>query len=150
NTEAEVIASNAADVRTDADNLRVYEFAGCSHGRQVDAFTIGLPTPQKANPADFTPFLRALFIAANNWRNGVAPPPSIWMGAPGDSTIARDAKGNALIRFAGGGAVNSNGYRLPEVAVGKNCYIAVDPTYKTNTIIGLLSFLFGGFVDLTG
>jgi len=43
-----------------------------------------------------------MFVAANNWCDGIEPPPSLWLAAPNDSRIVRDAKGNALVRFLGG------------------------------------------------
>jgi len=150
-TEAEVIHPrfSAADSRHDDMNYRSYEFAGCSHLRNVDAALGGLPNADTANPADWFPFVRALLVAGYAWCDGVEPPPSIWLGAPGDSRIARDANGNALVRFVGGRPIDTEGYRLPEVAVGENRYIAYDPSYDDGTLIGLLRAIFGGFVDLT-
>lgn len=152
-TEAEVLASNfdAANARHENPNYRNYEFAGGSHLRQADLLAFGgvLPDSDTANPADWFPFARALFVAGNNWCDGVEPPPSIWLGPPRDPTITRDDNGNALVRYVGGEAVETNAYRLPEVAVGENRYIAFDPSYVDGTLIGLLRAIMGGFVDLT-
>jgi hypothetical protein len=146
NTESEVIASNAARVRAETANLRVYEFAGCAHARQQDAILMQLPDAAKANPADWFCFIRTLFIAANKWCDGIEPPASIWLGAPRDNQITRDARGNALVRYVGGKSVTTDRFRLPEVAVGENQYIAYDKNFaNTNDLRALL----GGFVDLT-
>jgi hypothetical protein len=45
--------------------------------------------------------------------------------------------------------VDTADFRLTEVAVGTNQYIAFDPTYLDDTSIGFLRALAGGFVDLT-
>jgi hypothetical protein len=45
--------------------------------------------------------------------------------------------------------VTTSGYRLPEVAVGENRYIALDPSYNDGTFAGFLRMLAGGHVDLT-
>src|SRR5262249_29708205 len=80
-TEAEVIhpVFSAADARHDDPNYRVYEFAGCSHLRAVDAALVGFPDPDRANPADWFPFARALFVSGYDWSNCTKPPPSIWL-----------------------------------------------------------------------
>jgi hypothetical protein len=150
-TEAEVIHPRftAADTRHDHTNYRSYEFAGCSHLRNVEAALAGLPDVDTANPADWFPFVRALLVAGYDWCDGVEPPPSIWLGAPGDGRIARDANCNALVRFVGARPIGTDAYRLPEVAVGENRYIAYDPSYEDGTLIGLLRAILGGFVDLT-
>ena len=146
NTESEVLASEAARVRVEAPNLRVYEFAGCAHARRPDAVLMQLPDAEKSNPADWFGFIRALFVAANQWCNGIEPPPSLWLGAPRDERIARDARGNALVRYVGGQPVNTDRFRLPEVAVGEGQYIAYDKSYaNTNDLRALL----GRFVGLT-
>jgi hypothetical protein len=146
NTETEVLQSHADRVRVDVPNLRVYEFAGCAHARQQDAFVLGLPDPEKTNPADWFGFIRALFVAGLDWCAGADPPPSIWLGARRDATIVRDARKNALIRYVGDAPIDSDRYRLPEVAVGQNQYIAFDPDYRN---AGHLRPLLGAFVDLT-
>jgi hypothetical protein len=146
NTESEVIASNAARVRVDAANFHVYEFAGCAHGRQQDAILMQLPDAAQSNPADWFCFIRSLFVAANKWCDGIEPPPSIWLGGPRDNQIARDAKSNALVRYVGGKPVTTDRFRLPEVAVGENQYIAFDKNFaNTNDLRAIL----GGFVDLS-
>ncbi len=151
-TEAEVVQPVllAAETRHIDPNYRAYEFAGCSHVRNVDAVAFGLPDAQKANPADWYGFVRALFAAGKAWCDGVEPPPSIWLGAPRNQQIARDAKENALVGYVGGQPVNTTGYRLPEVAVGENRYIAVDSSYGFGSFLGFVRAICGGFVDLTG
>src|SRR5437763_1620103 len=86
--------------------------------------------------ATLTPFFRALFVAGIKWCDGVQPPPSLWLGAPNGPTIARDANGNALVRYVGGLPMNTAEYRLPEVAVGENQYIPLDQSYDDGTFLG--------------
>src|SRR5262249_28525034 len=102
-----VDGADAFKTRHEEPNFRCYQFAGASHIRDIDAAEFGLPDPQLATPAEWTPFFRALFVAGNNWCDGIAPPPSIWLGAPNDPSIARDANGNALVRYVGGQSVNT-------------------------------------------
>src|SRR6185369_880480 len=140
----------AHKTRHEERNYRVYQFAGASHIRNIDVTEFGLPDAETANPADWVPFFRALFVAGNNWCDGVPPPPSIWLGAPNQSAITRDAKGNALVRYVGGLPVNTTAYRLPEVALGENQYIPLDPSYDDGSLLGFLRMAAGGHVDLTG
>ena len=95
------------------------------------------------------PFLRALFVAGANWCDGIEPPPSIWLGAPNDPELVRDANGNALVRFVGGQPVITTAYRLPEVAVGENQYIPLDLFYDDGSFLGYFRVLAGGHADLT-
>ena len=88
--------------------------------------------------------LRALFVAGYNWCDGIAPPPTIWLGAPNDPAIVHDAKGNALVRFVGALPVDTTAYRLPEVAVGENQYIPLDPSYDDGSFLGFFRVLAGG------
>jgi len=148
-SETDVVALGAHKTRHEEPNYRAYQFAGAAHIRDIDAAEFGLPDPEKANPADWVPFFRALFVAGNNWCDGIEPPPSIWLGAPNDLQIARDAKGNALVSFVGGQPVNTDAYRLPEVAVGENQYIPLDPSYDDGTFLGIFRVIAGGHVDLT-
>lgn len=148
-SETDVVALNAHKTRHEEPNYRVYQFAGAAHLRAIDCAEFGLADPAKANTADWTPFFRALFVAANDWCDGIAPPPSLWLGAPNDAQIARDSKGNALVRYVGQQAVTTSAYRLPEVAVGENRYLPLDPSYNDGTFFGLLRMMAGGHVDLT-
>ena len=148
-SETDVVALGGHKTRHEESNYRVYQFAGASHLRDIDALEFGLPDPELANPADWTPFFRALFVAGYNWCDGIAPPPSIWLGAPNSAPIARDSNGNALVTFVGGGPVNTNDYRLPEVAVGQNQYIPLDPSYDDGTDLGFFRVIAGSHVDLT-
>ena len=149
-SETDVVALGAQKARHEEANYRVYQFAGASHIRNIDVEEFGLPDPETANPAEWTPFFRALFVAGDKWCDGIVPPPSLWLGAPNDSTIVRDAKGNALVRFVGGQPVNTTAFRLPEVAVGENQYIPYAPSYDDGTVPGIIRTLAGGRVDLTG
>lgn len=148
-SETDVMALEAHKTRHEEPNYRVYQFAGASHLRNLDAAVFGLADPDAANPADWVPFFRALFVAGDRWSLGVCPPPSIWLGAQNQANIHRDANENALVRFVGGQRVNTTAYRLPEVAVGQNQYIALDPSYNDGSFPGLLRMLAGGHVDLT-
>jgi hypothetical protein len=149
-SETDVVLLGAHKARHEEPNYRNYEFAGAAHLRNIDVAEFGLPDPEKANRAEWTPFFRALFVAGNNWCDGIEPPPSIWLGAPNDLSIARDANGNALVRYVGGQPVNTNEYRLPEVAVGESQYIPLDPSYINGTFLGIFRMIGGGHVDLTG
>jgi hypothetical protein len=149
-SEFDVIALGAHKTRHEEPNYRVYQFAGASHIRNIDVTEFGLPDPETANPADWVPFFRALFVAGNNWCDGIAPPPSIWLGAPNDASIARDDNGNALVRFVGGRPEDTAAYRLPEVAVGQNQYIPLDTSYNNGSLLGFLRMSAGGHVDRTG
>ena len=149
-TETESIAFGGHKTRHEEPNYRVYQFAGTSHIRNIDVAEFGLLDPGLANPADWSPFIRALFVAGKNWCDGITPPPSIWLGAQNDASVARDAKGNALVRFVGGQPINTNAYRLPEVAVGQNKYLPLAPTYDDGTFLGYFRAIGGGYVDLAG
>lgn len=149
-SETDVVALGAHKTRHEEPNYRVYQFAGAAHIRDIDAAEFGLPDPETANPADWVPFFRALFVAGDKWCDGITPPPSIWLGAPNDPTIVRDAKGNALVTHVGGQPVNTTAYRLPEVAVGENQYIPIDPSYDDGSFLGSFRVIAGGHVDLTG
>lgn len=148
-TETDVLLFKGHKARHEEPNFRTYQLAGTAHIRNIDVAEFGLPDPEKANPAEWTPFIRALFVAGINWCDGIAPPPTIWFGAPNDPSIARDAKGNALVRYVGGLPVITNDYRLPEVAVGEHQYIPVDPSYSDGTFLGSFRKIGGGHVDLT-
>ncbi len=148
-SETDMLIADAHKTRHEEPNYRVYQFAGAAHIRDIDAAMFGCPEPEKANSAEWTPFFRALFVAGDKWCDGIAPPPSLWLGAPNDPTIVRDAKGNARVRFVGGCPVNTSGFRLPEVAVGENQYIPLDPSYNDGSALGSFRVIAGGHVDLT-
>ena len=149
-SETDALILGAYKTRHEESNYRAYQFAGASHLRRVDAVEFGLVDSESANPADWTPFFRALFVAADRWVDGISPPPSIWLGAPNDASIARDSNGNALVRYVGRQPVSTTGYRLPEVAVGQNQYIGFDLSYDDGSFLGYLRELAGSHVDLTG
>jgi len=135
NSESELIVSDAEQFRTAAalPNYRVYEIAGAPH----------FPQPPPLNPLDWTPIMRAAFLAGDAWvRWGVEPPPSALISeASGidpvygfETGIERDLNGNAL-----------GGIRLPDVEVGRALFIA------TNFVVPIPdfdSFLFGLWEDL--
>jgi hypothetical protein len=148
-SETEIVLLGAEKTRHEEPNYRVYQFAGAAHLRDIDCVEFALADPLSANVADWTPFFRALFVAGNDWCDGIAPPASLWLGAPNRRQIFRDANGNALVRFVGTHAVSSLDYRLPEVAVGENQYIAVAPQFDDGTFTGMLRTLAGSHVDLT-
>jgi hypothetical protein len=148
-SETDVVALGAHKTRHENQNYRVYQFAGAAHLRAVDAAEFGLADPSSANTADWVPFFRALFVAGNNWCDGIPPPPSLWLGAPNDRQIVRDVNGNALVTHVGGQPVSTTAYRLPAVAVGENQYIPLDPSYADGSILGQFRALAGGHVDLT-
>lgn len=148
-SETEVVLFGASKARHEEPNYRAYQFAGTSHIRDIDVAEFGLADPELANPADWVPFIRALFVAGNDWVDAIEPPPTLWLGAPNDPTIVRDANGNALVRIVGGLPVETLAYRLPEVAVGENQYIPVDPSYDDGSFLGFFRVIGGGRVDLT-
>jgi hypothetical protein len=149
NTETDVVALKGYKARHEESNYRLYEIAGAAHIRDIDCFEFGLADPEKANPAEWTPFIRAMFVVGNNWCDGIEPPPTIWLGAPNDPEIVRDAKGNALVRYVGQEPIDTTAFRLPEVAVGENQYIPLDPSYDDGTFLGFFRVIAGSHVDLT-
>lgn len=149
-SETDVLVLGAHKTRHEGPNYRCYQFAGASHLRAVDALEFGLADPASGNTADWVPFFRALFVAGNNWCDGIQPPPSIWLGARNDAQIVRDANGNALVTHVGGQPVSTTAYRLPAVAVGENQYLPLAPSFLDGTFLGQLRAIAGGHVDLTG
>ena len=149
-SETDVLVLGGHKTRREASNYRVYQFAGAAHLRAIDALEFGLPDPLSANNADWVPFFRALFAAGNAWCDGIQPPPSLWLGAPNDQSIVRDANGNALVTHVGGQAVSTTGHRLPAVAVGENLYIPVDPSFIDGSYLGDLRAIAGSHIDLSG
>ncbi len=130
---------------------RSYEIAGAPHIPDVPVMrTLSAAygtTPEDTTPLDWTPVLRALFVAGHRWvTEGVAPPPStyLWDGPFGQvdplyqsiygmdivTGINRDTMGNAL-----------GGIRLPDLAIGRGVYIPVNPS----SFFGM--GLFGAFLD---
>jgi hypothetical protein len=87
-SETDGITADAYKTRHEESNYRVYQFAGAAHIRAIDAAEFGLVDPDKANPADWVPFFRALLVAGDKWCDGIQPPPSIWLGAPNDAKIS--------------------------------------------------------------
>lgn len=148
-SETDVVLLGGHKTRHEEPNYRVYQFAGAAHLRSIDCIEFELADPLAANVADWTPFFRALFVAGNDWCDGITPPASLWLGAPNDPQITRDTRGNALVRFVGTQAANTLDYRLPEVAVGENQYIPAAPEFDDGSFPGVLRMLAGSHIDLT-
>src|SRR4051812_14787983 len=55
-SETDGVVLGAHKTRHQEPNYRVYQFAGATHLRDVDAAEFGLAEPEKANPADWVPF----------------------------------------------------------------------------------------------
>lgn len=113
-TEADLILWNGALLRdpTTHSHYRLYEIAGGAH----------IP----GEPLDWTPVLRALFVAGDRWvTEDVEPPSSALLASAAsgeidsvygrETGIARDADGNAR-----------GGIRLPDLALGSKQCIAAD------------------------
>src|SRR5262245_15046487 len=149
-SETDTVVLGGHKTRYEETNYRVYEIAGAAHLRNLDCAEFGLASPATANTAEWTPFFRALFDAADKWCDGIQPPASLWLGAPNSSSVARDSNGNALVTFVGGSATTTTAYRLPEVAIGQNQYIPYDPIFDDGTFLGGFRSMAGGHVDLTG
>jgi hypothetical protein len=149
-SETDGVALGGHKTRHEEPNYRLYQFAGAAHIRDIDVAEFGLADPDSANPAEWTPFFRALFVAGDRWCDGIEPPASLWLGAPNDALIVRDPNGNALVRFVGGVSVTTTAFRLPEVAVGEHQYIPFAPSYIDGSFFGILRALAGGHVDLAG
>jgi len=133
-TEADIIISNGAIFRDCADkpNFRVYELAGMAHINTAVSSVPGF---------DWTPFLRALFVAGDRWATkGIDPPPNRFIEeAPvGEidpvydfpTGIARDENLNA-----------EGGIRTPDLVLGRGQYIAV------NFDVPFPAALYGKFID---
>jgi len=90
----------------------------------IDAFDCVEAHPLiNANPLDWNPVVRALFVAMREWiTDGTPPPPGMWLTPTvgeahyGDASIKRDSVGNAL-----------GGIRLPDVEVGRGRFYGVSP-----------------------
>jgi hypothetical protein len=143
------VVFGAHKARHEGPNYRCYQFAGAAHLRAVDAAEFGLADPASANNADWTPFFRSLFVAADGWCDGIQPPPTLWLGAPNDPQILRDSNGNACVTHVGGLPLPTLAYRLPAVAVGENRYIPYDPSFDDGTFLGMFRSIAGSHVDLS-
>ena len=136
----------------DKATYRSYEVAGGPHIPDVPHMRILAPmygvTTVDTTPLDWSPVMRALFIAGHKWvMEGTEPPPSthIWEAPYGqtdptyesvygidiETGINRDELGNA-----------QGGIRMPDLAIGRGVYIAADPA----SFFGMA--LFGAFQDL--
>jgi len=138
-------------LRGSSDTYRSYEVAGGAHMPDLPWVRTASPaygtTSEGTSPLDWTPVLRALFIAGHRWvTEGVVPPASTYLydapfgqvdplyasvyGMDLVTGINRDAMGNAL-----------GGIRLPDLAIGRGVYIPNDPA----SFFGM--GLFGAFLD---
>jgi hypothetical protein len=131
-TEADIVLWHAALLRDDGahPNYRSYEVAGVSH----------IPAPvYDATQLDWLRVLRALFVAGDRWiTEGVEPPPSVTLDKATAGTL------DPVYQLATGIVRDENlnaqgGIRLPELALGRSQFIAVD----TDTDV-----LVGKFIDL--
>jgi len=139
------------ELRGSSDKYRSYEVAGGAHMPDLPwvriASAVYGTTSEGTSPLDWTPVVRALFIAGHLWTTeGVEPPPSTWIddapfgqtdalyesvyGMELETGINRDEMGNAL-----------GGIRLPDLDIGRGVYIPVDPA----SFLGM--GLFGAFLD---
>jgi len=156
NVEGDRVMSRFAGGHVEAlqgssDTYRSYEVVGGPHIPDLPRnrpLTIAFgATSESTSPLDWTPVLRALFIAGHLWTTeGVEPPPStqIWDAPFGQidpvyesvygmelvTGINRDEMGNAL-----------GGIRLPDLALGRGVYIPTDPA----SFFGM--GLYGAFLD---
>ena len=135
-------------LRGSSPTYRSYEVAGAAHasdtpwGRTTAMEMFGLDAAAP-DALEWTPVMKALFLAGHSWTmEGVEPPPSTYIAdAPAGEIdlvykaeyglelvtgIARDEDANAL-----------GGIRLPNLELGRGQYIAVDPASYLG--LGLLS-----------
>jgi hypothetical protein len=145
--EADIQNLNAAAFRGSGPMYRSYEMSGAPHIPDLPATRMRFPGPPQSplppiagsTPLDWTPVVRALFIAGDRWAiEGQEPPGSIVL--TGDSSaadgIARDENGNAL-----------GGIRLPDLGIGRGKYIAVSFALPDEAFPKGWP-MFGGFEDL--
>ena len=106
----------------EAPNHRWYVGAGCPHISDSEhsrtLFTgppqNPLPPIKGTTPLNWSPFMKALFIAGDAWvTEGQEPPPTTLLKLTSAGQIQRDAKGNAL-----------GGIRHPALEVGEAKFIA--------------------------
>jgi hypothetical protein len=137
-TEADIILENGAIFRdcTDKPNCRVYELAGMAH----------IPTAVSSVPGfDWSPFLRALFVAGDWWATkGICPPPNRFIEEAGEDEI------DPVYGFPTGIARDENlnatgGIRTPDLVLGRGQYIAVNFDAPPPPPP---AFLWGEFIDL--
>jgi hypothetical protein len=138
-------------LRGSSDTYRSYEVAGGAHMPDLlwvrAASAVYGMTSEGTSPLDWTPVLRALFIAGHRWTTeGVEPPPSTYTwdapfgqidpvyesvyGMELATGINRDEMGNGL-----------GGIQLPDLAIGRGVYIPCDPA----SFFGM--GLYGAFLD---
>jgi hypothetical protein len=146
--EADIQYLNAAAFRGSGPLYRSYEVAGGPHVPDVPGLRVRFPGPPKSRlppiagstPLDWSPVVRALFIAGDRWAvEGVEPPGSVVL--EGDSSaadgIARDENGNAM-----------GGIRLPDVELGRGKFIPVSFVVPNPGFADGWP-MFGGYEDLS-
>ncbi|MFY9621909.1 MAG: alpha/beta hydrolase domain-containing protein [Pyrinomonadaceae bacterium] len=109
-------------VEGEAPNQRWYVGAGCPHISDSEhsrtVFTgppqSPLPPIKGTTPLNWSPFMKALFIAGDRWvTEGEQPPPTTLLNLTSAGQIQRDAKGNSL-----------GGIRHPALEVGEAKFMA--------------------------
>jgi len=118
-TEIEVFSFPASDVRQPDSNIfRQWEVAGTSHADGPSTAGIsatinrdfGFPLPPCDAPTGdvaMAPYISAALYQLTRWvKDGIAPPPGLYLELNGPNDVKRDANGNAL-----------GGIRIPEVEV---------------------------------
>jgi hypothetical protein len=129
-TEGDLLISNAEQYLNSLDNpdSRIYVIAGGAHQPLTGALGIRDQLPFEANGLDWTPVVRASFVAGDRWaRFGEMPPADRVLESTDEidpvygtvTGIARDENLNAL-----------GGVRLPDVEVGRFRYIASVPEFE--------------------
>ena len=92
----------------DPDNVRFYLLSGVEHTVAGSAVNSPGTCQQPRNTTDPNPVLRALFVAMDQWVDGIAPP---------DSRIPRVADGTAVFVKATANSANGVG-EVPQAALG--------------------------------
>jgi len=129
-TEGDLLVSNAAQYFNSVGqpDSRIYVIAGGAHQPLTGALGIRDQLPFRANGLDWTPVVRAAFVAGDRWvRRGAEPPPDRLLETTDEvdpiyesvTGIARDENLNAL-----------GGVRLPPVESGRFQYIASLPDFE--------------------
>ncbi|MEM7130964.1 MAG: alpha/beta hydrolase domain-containing protein [Chloroflexota bacterium] len=153
-TESDIFQYNGAGLRIDDlghSTYRLYEIAGGPHiadtpgtrARFVGPPQSPFPSIADTTPLDWSPVLRAMFVAGDQWVvDGIEPPASVYLERAAEDEIdsvykkatgiARDENLNAL-----------GGIRLPDLALGRGQFIAADAVLMPEP-----PHMMGGFVDL--
>ncbi len=146
-TEADILNLNAAAARGSGPMYRSYEIAGAPGVPSDPHLYAAFPGPPQGTypplfgvtSLNWTPTVRALFLAGDRWAvENKEPPASVTLqgDAAAADGLARDQNGNAL-----------GGIRYPDLEVGRGAFKAVDFALQ---IEGLPKGfpLYGAFTDL--